>query len=93
MAWTYIGSANCTESAWGRLSKDKISKAPKLNCRNWECGVLLPLRSASSKVSSHDEGLGSAGELAMFESTVPVPMRHPGEEYGVKEPWCQGEER
>lgn len=97
MAWTYIGSANCTESAWGRLSKDKVTKAPRLNCRNWECGVLVPLTRASkpSKVSGDDEGSGSGssgGDLAMFEDRVPVPMKYPGEEYGMKEPWFQGEE-
>ena len=92
MAWTYIGSANCSESAWGRLTKDRVSKAPKLNCRNWECGVLLPLKGASSKVLGHDEGAGPSDDLAMFEGTVPVPMMYPGEEYGVKEPWYPGED-
>lgn len=86
LGWTYIGSANCSESAWGRLTKDKVSKAPKLNCRNWECGVLLPLKRA-------DKGAGSVSGLAVFEGTVPVPMMYPGEEYGIKEPWFQGEEK
>ncbi|KAG9252779.1 ubiquitin interaction domain-containing protein [Emericellopsis atlantica] len=35
--WTYVGSANLSESAWGLLSKNS-----KLNCRNWECGVVIP---------------------------------------------------
>jgi hypothetical protein len=43
-AWAYIGSANCSESAWGRLVQDRKTKAPKLNCRNWECGVVVPVR-------------------------------------------------
>ena len=42
--WAYIGSANCSESAWGKLGRDRSSKALKLNCRNWECGVVMPLR-------------------------------------------------
>ncbi|KAL8967224.1 MAG: hypothetical protein Q9197_005542, partial [Variospora fuerteventurae] len=43
--YAYIGSANCSESAWGnKLVKDRASKLPKLNCRNWECGVVVPLR-------------------------------------------------
>ncbi|MCJ1463339.1 hypothetical protein MMC07_001946 [Pseudocyphellaria aurata] len=87
LAWTYVGSANCSESAWGRLTKDKTSKAPRLNCRNWECGVLVSLNRTSSTFSSHDEGAGSASGLAMFEGAIPVPMKYPGEDYGNKEPW------
>ncbi|EFQ28660.1 ubiquitin interaction domain-containing protein [Colletotrichum graminicola M1.001] len=40
-AWAYMGSANLSESAWGRLVKERDSGAPKLTCRNWECGVLV----------------------------------------------------
>ena len=39
----YVGSANMSESAWGKLLYDKKEKAAKINCRNWECGVLLPV--------------------------------------------------
>ncbi|KAL8708168.1 MAG: hypothetical protein Q9220_006929 [cf. Caloplaca sp. 1 TL-2023] len=42
--WLYIGSANCSESAWGRLVREKGSKQIKLNARNWEAGVLVPVR-------------------------------------------------
>jgi len=41
VAWVYHGSANMSESAWGKLVYDKKEKAWKINCRNWECGVLL----------------------------------------------------
>jgi len=27
----------------GHLSTDKTTKKPKLTCRNWECGVILPV--------------------------------------------------
>jgi hypothetical protein len=27
----------------GRLVQDRSTKEPKLNCRNWECGVLVPI--------------------------------------------------
>ncbi|KZL82279.1 ubiquitin interaction domain-containing protein, partial [Colletotrichum incanum] len=40
-AWAYMGSANLSESAWGRLVKDRDSGEAKLTCRNWECGVLV----------------------------------------------------
>ncbi|KAK4541005.1 hypothetical protein LTR36_008374 [Oleoguttula mirabilis] len=43
VAWVYHGSANMSESAWGKLVYDKKEKAWKINCRNWECGVLLPV--------------------------------------------------
>ncbi|KAJ5203938.1 tyrosyl-DNA phosphodiesterase-domain-containing protein [Penicillium cinerascens] len=44
-AWVYVGSANFSESAWGRLVKDRATKEPRLNCRNWECGVIVPITS------------------------------------------------
>ena len=91
--WAYIGSANCSESAWGRLVEGRDTKSPKLNCCNWECGVLVPLRRmtadaegtvAASESRSEDEGRRG---LEMFEGKVPVPMQYPGEEYGGKAPW------
>lgn len=42
VAWQYVGSANLSESAWGKLSWDKKRKEWKLGCRNWECGVIIP---------------------------------------------------
>ncbi|KAL8887826.1 MAG: hypothetical protein Q9215_004660 [Flavoplaca cf. flavocitrina] len=51
-SWCYIGSANCSESAWGRLVKDRQTKQPKLNCRNWECGVVIPFRRAAAMAHS-----------------------------------------
>ncbi|CAD0081518.1 unnamed protein product [Aureobasidium vineae] len=43
IAWRYVGSANLSESAWGKLSWDRKNKKWKLGCRNWECGVILPV--------------------------------------------------
>jgi hypothetical protein len=43
VAWRYVGSANLSESAWGKLSWDKKRKEWKLGCRNWECGVITPV--------------------------------------------------
>ena len=43
VAWAYVGSANMSESAWGKLVDDNKKKTWKINCRNWECGVLLPV--------------------------------------------------
>jgi hypothetical protein len=40
VAWVYVGSANMSMSAWGSVGKDSKGK---VSCRNWECGVLLPV--------------------------------------------------
>lgn len=44
IAWAYIGSSNMSESAWGKMSYDAKKKEWKIGCRNWECGVLLPVQ-------------------------------------------------
>jgi len=98
-AWAYIGSANCSESAWGKLIKDGVSKAPKLNCRNWECGVVIPMRSLQP--GSHDgsdaqiiqplQSTDQQRSLQEFEGLIPVPMQYPGEEYGTRRPWFNAE--
>lgn len=41
IAWAYVGSANMSKSAWGELPADRTDR--KITCRNWECGVLLPV--------------------------------------------------
>ncbi|PTB66590.1 phospholipase D/nuclease [Trichoderma citrinoviride] len=81
--WAYVGSANLSESAWGRLSRDRSTKAIKMNCRNWECGVVLPVPESKAvdkaRVSS---------DMAMFAGTVPVPMQVPGPAYASSDrPW------
>ncbi|KAH8600886.1 tyrosyl-DNA phosphodiesterase-domain-containing protein [Bisporella sp. PMI_857] len=83
-AWGYLGSANLSESAWGKLVKDKITKEPKLNIKNWECGVivLVPVISdAATNERPSKDGIG------VFSGTIPVPMIVPGENYGRKSPW------
>lgn len=68
----------------GRLVKDSKSGKPKMACRNWECGVVLPVPSQPSS-TDHDNN----DDLdALFSSAVPVPMVSPGREYGPnEEPW------
>ena len=99
IAWAYIGSANCSESAWGRLVKDRRTKTPKLNCRNWECGVVVPLRRmmvdhSAVPETGGDGVLGEGGKgvmeegLRAFENVMPVPILYPGREYGDGDrPW------
>ncbi|KAK1835229.1 hypothetical protein QBC39DRAFT_388923 [Podospora conica] len=82
-AFAYVGSANLSESAWGRLTMDRSTHAPKMTCRNWECGVLV-------KAGEHGSSNGSANSLGMFEGVVPVPMQLPAlplAKEGDRMPW------
>ncbi|UKZ53543.1 hypothetical protein TrVGV298_007336 [Trichoderma virens] len=81
--WAYVGSANLSESAWGRLSKDKSTEGIKMSCRNWECGVIIPVPESKTV----DKTVASA-DMAMFAGTVPVPMQVPGPVYTSNDlPW------
>ncbi|KAJ5936920.1 hypothetical protein N7466_003370 [Penicillium verhagenii] len=75
--WAYVGSANMSESAWGRLVKDRETKQPKLNCRNWECGVLVPVISPAT-ASTQDANITDSQPkylpAEIFAGTVPIPM-------------------
>ncbi|KAM0334080.1 hypothetical protein ACHAQA_001100 [Verticillium albo-atrum] len=83
-AWAYVGSANLSESAWGRLGKERGSGKAKLTCRNWECGVLVPTTTPSGSASGSQGGGGEAGQtLWAFQGTVPIPMSTPAEAYGI----------
>jgi Tyrosyl-DNA phosphodiesterase len=104
VAWAYLGSANLSESAWGRLVRDRTTKQPKLNIRNWECGVVVPVPAQASTRDMDGEGKGKevdrgsngpeAGppSIDVFDGVVPVPMLVPGEVYGRKRPWFYSEQ-
>ncbi|EEY22527.1 tyrosyl-DNA phosphodiesterase domain-containing protein [Verticillium alfalfae VaMs.102] len=82
--WAYVGSANLSESAWGRLTKERGSGRAKLTCRNWECGVLVPTRTTGDRSSGGLSGAGEAGKmLEAFRGAVPVPMVAPSRAYGT----------
>ncbi|KAF4458202.1 Tyrosyl-DNA phosphodiesterase 1 [Fusarium austroafricanum] len=55
LGWVYIGSANLSESAWGRIVKDRATGQPKMSCRNWESGVVVRISNTknSSTVSAN----------------------------------------
>ena len=63
VAWAYVGSSNMSESAWGKISFDNKLKAWKMSCRNWECGVLLPVPVEAIAMSSE----GGNGEVVKKE--------------------------
>jgi hypothetical protein len=80
VAWAYVGSANMSESAWGRLVMDKTRKTPKLTCNNWECGVLIAVPNPPANVL--EESLDT-----VFKDVLDVPFVTPAREYEDKMPW------
>ncbi|KAH7321545.1 tyrosyl-DNA phosphodiesterase [Rhexocercosporidium sp. MPI-PUGE-AT-0058] len=91
IAWAYVGSANLSESAWGRLVKDKATKEPRLTLRNWECGVVLRVpmmtRGGYEQSPAREDGENVSLGMDVFAGHVPVPMQVPGDKYGLRRPW------
>ncbi|KAF2269745.1 phospholipase D/nuclease [Lojkania enalia] len=79
-AWVYIGSANLSESAWG-----KQKTAQSASHANWECGVLVPV--AEEVLKKLDLAEGEVPPMSVFKGTLEVPFQHPGEMYRGKQPW------
>ncbi|OJD33181.1 phospholipase d nuclease [Diplodia corticola] len=84
VAWAYIGSANLTAAAWGQLSNDRATKTLKVTCRNYECGVLVPVDAEKPDKKAEDEELPG---YEVFRGTLDIPFEIPGEKYGDKTPW------
>jgi hypothetical protein len=68
--WAYVGSANLSASAWGRVVNDrKGGGGVRLDVANWECGVLVPVP-AEKRVGAVNGGVdggrenGCAGEVS-----------------------------
>lgn len=77
IAWVYAGSANCSGAAWGTL----VTKGVKLNCNNWEAGVLVP-------VDEPPDDLSDLGKV--FEGVIDVPFEFGDEKdlkYKGRKPW------
>jgi len=89
IAWVYMGSSNMSESAWGKVMFDRSRKEPKIGCRNWECGVLLPV----SAEILENVGAAEIPTMDVFKDLVDVPFKFPGEEYRGKDPWYYTEYR
>lgn len=86
--------ADVYTSCRGRLVQDKTTKSPKLNCRNWECGVVVPVPvegEAEDMKSSADYSSGEDGLIALSR-VVPVPMKYPGESFDGRKPWLFSED-
>ena len=71
--------------------RDRFSKTPKMNCRNWECGVIVPVQPLEgidrTQPSTSLLGSSETRDLKVFESRIPVPIEYPGEVLGVRKPW------
>jgi len=76
----------------GRLVKDRTTKEPKLNLRNWECGVIFPVRAGDVDAGNLNRDQGPPG-MEVFKDKIPVPMIVPGEEYAGRKPWFYTKER
>ncbi|KAM0698430.1 hypothetical protein Q7P36_001897 [Cladosporium allicinum] len=91
IAWAYVGSANMSESAWGKLIYDRKEKKWKVNCKNWECGVLLPVSTEGAKTEAGEDGIV---DMEVFKDVVEPPFMYPGLEYeDGREPWYFQEKR
>ena len=71
----------------GRLVKDTITKKPKLNCRNWECGVVIPLLTSEETQSTSETVSRPPNGLEIFDGKVPVPMQGPARPMRLSKPW------
>lgn len=48
-----------------------------MSCRNWECGVLVPVTSPRQS----DPRANVEGGLGVFKGKIPVPVELPGEAF------------
>ncbi|EWC45129.1 hypothetical protein DRE_06268 [Drechslerella stenobrocha 248] len=95
LAWAYIGSANLSESAWGKLVWDRTQKEFKMSNRNWECGVIVPVPQPDGQEQEHDSADGgSTPDMGVFTDIIPVPMSIPSPLLtAANPPWYFGELR
>ena len=90
LAWVYTGSANMSESAWGKLVWDAQRKEWKINCKNWECGVLV--RVPDDRLNEGEAMLAPVGDkdtvsMGVFDGIATTPFSYPGQLYGGRNPW------
>ena len=91
-SWAYLGSANCTESAWGnaKLVRDRSTGRTKLYARNWECGVVFAVKpdSGSGTETERQAEEGNGDVKGIKKLKLPIPMQFPGPAYADgEEPW------
>jgi len=83
VSWVYVGSANLSSSAWGKLTHDRQKREDKLTCANWECGVVVVGNTSDGQGQLTDGSLHSA-----FSGVLEVPFKEPAKPYKHSmEPW------
>lgn len=91
LGWYYVGSGNCSESAWGKVVdvNNKGMKGKKVTVRNWETGVVVPVYAKKGMRVN----VGEEVTMQMFGDAVPeLPWQMPAEGLvdNGKEPWFFG---
>jgi hypothetical protein len=71
----------------GRLVQDKVTKKPRLSCRNWECGVIIPLLVSEQHPSMFEMVSRPPSRLEMFDRKIPVPIQGPARPMKANRPW------
>ncbi|KAG0062325.1 hypothetical protein BGZ90_003127 [Linnemannia elongata] len=93
--WFYVGSANCTESAWGTMSNKRTGALQGLciNIRNWELGVVYMIETEDEmeelnrRYRGSERGADDEPDQTFF-GPLPVPYRRPVKQYYAEdEPW------
>ncbi|KAF4835315.1 Tyrosyl-DNA phosphodiesterase 1 [Colletotrichum siamense] len=87
--WAYMGSANLSESAWGRLVKDRESGTAKLSCRNWECGVLVAVGRTAGCTDSGTRRGADQGAQTLERARAQTHMGRGGKEGDEENPQHQ----
>jgi len=75
-AWVYIGSANPTSAAWGRLTRHGIS------INNHECGIVACVPANQLRFADATP----LPSIASFDQLLPVPFAYPGQLFSSHEP-------
>ncbi|KAG0377008.1 hypothetical protein BGX24_006855 [Mortierella sp. AD032] len=94
--WFYVGSANCTESAWGTMANKRSGALQGLciNIRNWELGVVYMIETEDEMEEFNRRYRGSQrGEDdepdQTFFGPLPVPYQRPLTPYYAEDDaWC-----
>ncbi|KAF9922807.1 hypothetical protein FBU30_007089 [Linnemannia zychae] len=90
--WFYVGSANCTESAWGTMSMKRSGALQGLciNIRNWELGVVYMIETEEEMEEFNRQFRGADDEPDQtFLGPLPIPYQKPLIEYYAEDdPWC-----
>ncbi|KAF4975620.1 hypothetical protein FZEAL_7611 [Fusarium zealandicum] len=79
-SYAYVGSANLSESAWGRIVKDRATGQPKMSCRNWESGVVVRVSSIGSNSSAVSVSLSGSTKVKAAEAQAQAQAGNPSGE-------------